>query len=160
MRLFILRFVKNEYNTCSEPTPAKSSCLNMIISLLNEKYSQALLSECSSDILGQSGQLRGFEQVDASRRGDIAESSGGCHAGSAWGLCNDLSSVVHTGLRMLSEVQLLAVDLDITTSRYMVGIVKRANFSLGLFFEIQFHALNFHTPTTWPVADILQRATF
>lgn len=111
MRLFILWFVKNEYNTCSEPTPAKSSCLNIITSMLNEKYSQTLLSECSSDILGQSGKLRGFKQVDASRRGDIAESSGGCHAGSAWGLRNDLSSVVHTGLRVLSEVQLLAVDL-------------------------------------------------
>lgn len=111
MTLFILWFVKNEYNTCSEPTPAKSSCLNTITSMLNEKYSQTLLSECSSDIFGQSGKLRGFKQVDASRRGDIAESSGGCHAGSAWGLRNDLSSVVHTGLRVLSEVQLLAVDL-------------------------------------------------
>lgn len=124
MRLFILWFVKNEYNTCSEPTPAKSSCLNIITSTLNEKYSQALLSECSSDILGQSGKLRGFEQVDASRGGDIAESSGGRHAGSAWGLRDDLSSVVHTGLSMLSEVQLLTVNLDITTSRYMVSIVE------------------------------------
>lgn len=111
MRLFILWFVKNEYNTCSEPTPAKSSCLNIITSTLNEKYSQALLSECSSDILGQSGKLRGFEQVDASRGGDIAESSGGRHAGSAWRLRDDLSSVVHTGLSMLSEVQLLTVNL-------------------------------------------------
>lgn len=129
-------------------------------SKLNEKYSQALLSECSSDILGQSGKLRGFEQVDASRRGDVAESSGGCHTGSAWGLCDDLSPVVHTGLSVLSEVQLLAVNLDITTARYMVSIIKRTNFSLGLFFEIQLYTLNFHTPTTWPVADILQRATF
>lgn len=160
MRLFILWFVKNEYNTCSEPTPAKSSCLNIITSMLNEKYSQTLLSECSSDILGQSGKLRGFKQVDASRRGDIAESSGGCHAGSAWGLRNDLSSVVHTGLRVLSEVQLLAVDLDVAASRDMVSIVQWADFSLGLLFEIQFYTLNFHTPTTWPVADVLQRATF
>lgn len=103
--------LKNEYNTCSEPTPAKSSCLNVITWKLNEKYSQALLSECSSDILGQSGKLRGFEQVDASRRGDVAESSGGGHAGSARGLRNDLSPMVHTGLSMLSEVQLLAVNL-------------------------------------------------
>lgn len=111
MRLFILWFVKDEYNTRSEPTPAKSSCLNIIISMLNEKYSQALLSERCSDIFGQSGELRGFEQVDASRRGDVAESSGGRHAGSARGLRNDLSPVVHTGLSMLSEVQFLAVNL-------------------------------------------------
>lgn len=39
--------------------------------------------------------------------------------------------------------------LDITTSRDMVSIVKRTNFSLGLFFEIQFYTLNFHTPTTY-----------
>lgn len=112
MRLYLfLWFVKNKHNTCSEPTPAKSSCLNSITSMLNEKYSQALLSECSSDILGQGGKLRGFEQVDASRRGDVAESPRGCHAGSAWGLRDDLSPVVHTGLSMLSEVQLLAVNL-------------------------------------------------
>ena len=30
----------------------------------------------------------------------------------------------------------------------MVSIVKRANFRLGLLFEIQFYTLNFHTPTT------------
>lgn len=111
MRLFILWFVKDEHNTCSEPTPAKSSCLNIITSKLTGKYSQALLSERSSDILGQSGKLRGFEQVDASRGRDVAESSGGCHAGSAWGLRDDLSPVVHTGFSMLSEVQLLAVNL-------------------------------------------------
>lgn len=122
--LFILWFVKSKHNTCSEPTPAKSSCLNIVTSMLNEKYSQALLSQSSSDILGQRGKLRGFEQVDASRRGDVAKSSGGCHAGSAWGLRDDLSPVVHTGLGMLSEVQLLAVNLDITTSRDMVSIVK------------------------------------
>lgn len=80
-------------------------------SILNERYSQALFSECGSDILGQGGKLGGFKQVDASRRGDVAESSGGSHAGSAWGLCNDLSPMVHTGLSMLSEVQLLAVNL-------------------------------------------------
>lgn len=128
--------------------------------MLNEKYSQALLGECSSDVLSQSGKLRGFEQVDASRRGDVAKPPGGRHAGSAWGLGDDLSPVVHTGLSMLSEVQLLAVNLDITASGYMVSIVKRTDFSLGLFFEIQFYTLNFHTPTTWPVADVLQRATF
>lgn len=128
--------------------------------MLNEKYSQALLSECSSDILGQGGELRGFEQIDASRGGDVAESPRGRHAGSAWGLRDDLSPVVHTGLSMLSEVQLLTVNLDISTSGYMVSIVKRTDFSLGLFFEIQFYTLNFHTSTTWPVADVLQRATF
>lgn len=160
MRLFFLWFVKNEYNTCSEPTPAKSSCLNSITSRLNGRYSQALLSECGSDILSQSGELRGLKQVDASGRGDIAESSWRCHAGPARGLCNDLSPMVHTGLRMLSEVQLLAVDLDVTTSRDVVSVVKRTDFSLGLFFEIQFHTLNFHSPTTWPVADVLQRAAF
>lgn len=124
MRLFILWFVKDEQNTCSEPAPAKSSCLNIITSMLNEKYSQALLSECSSDILSQSSKLRRFEQVDASRGGDVAESSGGRHAGSAGGLGDDLSTVVDTGLSMLSEVQLLAVNLDITTSGYVVSIVK------------------------------------
>lgn len=105
-------------------------------SILNERYSQALFSECGGDILGQGGKLGGFEQVDASRRGDVAESSGGSHTGSAWGLCNDLSPMVHTGLSMLSEVQLLAVNLDITTSGNVVSIVKRTDFSLGLFFEI------------------------
>lgn len=78
---------------------------------MNGKCSQALLSKCRSDILSQSSKLRRFEQVDASRRGDIAESSGGCYAGSARGLGNDLSSMVYAGLRMLSEVQLLAVNL-------------------------------------------------
>lgn len=39
--------------------------------------------------------------------------------------------------------------LDITTSRYVVSIVKRTDFSLGLFFEIQFYTLNFHTSTTY-----------
>lgn len=77
--IIYLWFVKNEYDTCSEPTPAKSSCLNGT-SVLDEKDSQALLSERRSDILSQSGQLRGFEQVDASRRGDIAESPGRRHA--------------------------------------------------------------------------------
>lgn len=85
-------------------------------SMLNEKYSQALLSECSSDILRQSGKLRRFEQVDASGRGDVAEASGRCHAGSAGRLCDDLSPMVHTGLSMLSEVQLLAVNLFKTST--------------------------------------------
>lgn len=122
--------------------------------------SQALLSECGSDVLGQGCKLRGLEQVDASGRGDVAEPPGGCHAGPARGLRDDLGPMVHTGLRVLSEVQLLAVNLDVSTSRYVVSVVKRTDFSLGLFFEIQFHALNFHTPTTWPVADVLQGAAF
>lgn len=79
--------------------------------VLKETYSQALLSKRGSDILSQSGKLRGLQQVDTSRRGDVAESPRRCHARPAWGLCDDLSPMVYTGLCVLSEVQLLAVNL-------------------------------------------------
>lgn len=128
--------------------------------VLKETYSQALLSKRGSDILSQSGKLRRLQQVDTSRRGDVAESPRRCHARPAWGLCDDLSPMVYTGLCVLSEVQLLAVNLHIASSGYMVSIVQGAHFSLGLFLEIQFYTLNFHTSTTWPVTDVLQRATF
>lgn len=43
----------------------------------------------------------------------------------------------------------LISHLHIASSGYMVSIVQGAHFSLGLFLEIQFYTLNFHTSTTF-----------
>lgn len=112
-------------NTCSEPIPGKSSCLNIMTSNTADKAnSQALLGEGCSDIFSQGGKLRRFKQVDAARGGDVAEPPGRSHAGSARRLGDDFSAMVHAGLCMLSETEFLAVDLDVTSSRHMVGIFK------------------------------------
>lgn len=60
-----------------------------------------------------------------------------------------MKSISEGFFKKARSAQDLVSYLDITTSRYVVSIVKWTNFSLGLFFEIQFHTLNFHTPTTY-----------
>lgn len=77
-------------------------------------------------------------------------------AGQPERLDHNLRSVIHTRFGSVAEGELMAFNLDLTSSRCMVGIIQGAHFGVGFFSEVQLHALNADMTTAWPVADVVQ----
>lgn len=111
--------------------------------------SQALFGEGCRHLVGQGIKRRSFVNVKASVGGSVAKATGGGVL-----LDDDLSTVVCPSFGVLSERQLVALDLFLPSSWRMGDVFQRTDFGLNSF-EIHLLRLDLHLPATGFVVEVI-----